>query len=814
MRRILGQAHRAVARFLFVAIIAGASSTAFASNVQFAGSVGYSSDYATFAILVINNIHNNDATGTSNNLRVELWATSSPFAGSFAGGYRLSTYGVAPLPAGASTGKITATTGFSPPPGGTWYVAMVLTEFTGAATNDGYSLRQYLNFSQTIWFPGSPDTTPPTAPSGLVATANGSTSINLSWTASTDNVAVTGYRVERCQGAGCSNFAQVATPGGTTFSNSGLLPATSYRYRVRATDAAGNVSAYSNIASATTTAAPDTTPPTAPTGLVATANGSSGINLSWAASTDNVAVTGYRLERCQGAGCSTFAQIGIPGGTTFADSGLVASTSYSYRVRASDAAGNLSGYSNTATATTNAAPDTTPPTVSITSPTGGDVSGIVTVSVSASDNVGVTHVDLLVNGASAGSDSSAPYQFAWNSASVPNGPTQLKAVAYDAAGNLAQSTVVTVTVANGGGGAPPDTIPPTVSIVSPTGGKVSGILTITATASDNVGVSRVDFYANGELVGTDASAPYQTTWDSASVPHLMANLTAVAFDAAGNSASATVTVTVAHLLRDNYQGLWWVPAGVESGWGINFVHQGDQVFATWYTYDATGRAWWLSMLANRISPTSDTYSGAIYIDHGPPFSSFAGAGVPIQVGNGALTFSDADNAVFDYSVNGVSQSKAITRFDLGTGPQVSCSYSASPNLAGATNYQDLWWVPGGEESGWGVNLVHQGDTIFATWYTYDLDGTPLWLSGLMQRVGATDVYAGPLLRTSGPRFDDYRSADLEPNQTVGSATLTFTNGNDATFTYTVQLAGMGAPMTQAKPITRFLFTAAGGTVCH
>jgi hypothetical protein len=77
----------------------------------------------------------------------------------------------------------------------------------------------------------------------------------LSWTASTDNVGVTGYRVERCQGAGCSNFAQVGTPSGTTFNNTGLTAGTSYSYRVRAADAAGNLSGYSNAASATTQAA-------------------------------------------------------------------------------------------------------------------------------------------------------------------------------------------------------------------------------------------------------------------------------------------------------------------------------------------------------------------------------------------------------------------------------------------------------------------------------------------------------------------------------------------------------------------------------
>ncbi len=109
--------------------------------------------------------------------------------------------------------------------------------------------------------PPSGDTTPPTAPSSLTATAASSSQINLSWTASTDNVGVTGYRVERCQGAGCSNFVQVATPAGTTYSDTGLAASTSYSYRVRASDAAGNLGPYSNTAGATTRAGSGSGPP-------------------------------------------------------------------------------------------------------------------------------------------------------------------------------------------------------------------------------------------------------------------------------------------------------------------------------------------------------------------------------------------------------------------------------------------------------------------------------------------------------------------------------------------------------------------------
>src|SRR5204863_341681 len=122
------------------------------------------------------------------------------------------------------------------------------------------------------------DTTPPTTPTGVTAAAAGSFGANLSWTASTDNVAVTGYIVRR-------NGVQVATPTTTSFADTGLSAATTYSYTIAARDAAGNTSA--NSASASVTIA-DTTPPTTPTGLTATVAGSTGANLSWTASTDNV----------------------------------------------------------------------------------------------------------------------------------------------------------------------------------------------------------------------------------------------------------------------------------------------------------------------------------------------------------------------------------------------------------------------------------------------------------------------------------------------------------------------------------------------
>jgi len=236
------------------------------------------------------------------------------------------------------------------------------------------------------------DTQPPTPPGTPSATASGSTRLDLSWSASTDDVGVTGYLLERCQGSGCSGFAQIAALAGTstTYSDTGLAPATSYSYRLRAVDAAGNQSSYSPTGTGSTL--PDTQPPTAPATLTATTAGTSQINLGWAAATDDIGVTGYFVERCTGTGCAGFSQIAsLPASaSTYSDTGLSAGTSYSYRVRATDGAGNLGGYSPVATTGTQA-PDIQPPTVpGGLAATAAGQSQINLSWTASTDNVGVT----------------------------------------------------------------------------------------------------------------------------------------------------------------------------------------------------------------------------------------------------------------------------------------------------------------------------------------------------------------------------------------------------------------------------------------
>jgi hypothetical protein len=204
--------------------------------------------------------------------------------------------------------------------------------------------------------------------------------------------------------------------------------------------------------------------------------------------------------------------------------------------------GRVNAASAVASAAAGVPSDTQAPSVVISTPTGGSVSGIVPVSVSASDNVGVTHVDLLVNGAVLASDTTSPYSFSWDSSSLAGTTVSLVARAYDAAGNAGSSTPISVSVATP---RMTDTTPPTVSITVPSGGSVSGVVTVSVSASDNVGVASVQLLVNGAVLATDTSSPYNFSWDSSSLAGTSATLTARAYDAAGNFAtSAPSTVSV------------------------------------------------------------------------------------------------------------------------------------------------------------------------------------------------------------------------------------------------------------------------------
>jgi predicted phage tail protein len=189
-------------------------------------------------------------------------------------------------------------------------------------------------------------TTPPAAPTNLQATATSASQIHLTWQDHSNDE--TGFAVERCTGDGCPDFTRIATSpaNATSYDDSGISGVT-YTYRVQAFND-GGYSNYSNTATATIDL---TTPPAAPTGLVAAPTSASEIALTWQDNSDNEEL--FSVERCTGAGCEDFTEIGLLGAnaTSYRDRGLIGGTyTYRYRVRASNAAG-YSDYSSPATVT-------------------------------------------------------------------------------------------------------------------------------------------------------------------------------------------------------------------------------------------------------------------------------------------------------------------------------------------------------------------------------------------------------------------------------------------------------------------------------
>lgn len=183
------------------------------------------------------------------------------------------------------------------------------------------------------------DTQAPSTPTQLRVTAKTSTTVSLAWNPSTDNVGVTGYDI-------LVDLVVKGSATGTTYTVTGLKPQTTYRFHVRARDAAGNVSPLSKFVRATTSAPPaDTQAPTAPSNLQSTGVTSTSVSLAWTASTDNVAVTAYDVFNGPTLAGST-------AGTSYTAGGLSPGTSYTFTVKARDAAGNVSPASNSATATT------------------------------------------------------------------------------------------------------------------------------------------------------------------------------------------------------------------------------------------------------------------------------------------------------------------------------------------------------------------------------------------------------------------------------------------------------------------------------
>lgn len=266
---------------------------------------------------------------------------------------------------------------------------------------------------------------------------------------------------------------------------------------------------------------------------------------------------------------------------------------------------------------------------------------------------------------------------------------------------------------------------------------------------------------------------------------------------------------VREFLFTDAQGLWYNPD--EPGWGLSLSQQGDTLFAIWLTYDESGRDWWLSMPAFRTN--EGVYTGTLYETTGPGLQAptFDPSKVKAAaVGTASISFSDREHATFSYTIHGVTQQKSIVREVFDERPR--CGWGVLADPVKATNYQDTWYAaPAGSGSGWGVSLVHQGDTIFATLAAYDVDNRPHWLFGVARPAGA-NAYAGTMYSSRGPAFDAVSWISAAFHATPrGEFSLTFADGNAGVLHYQVQTGPANTVVTATKPITREVFDVRGTT---
>lgn len=376
--------------------------------------------------------------------------------------------------------------------------------------------------------PPATDTTPPSMPTGVKAVAKSDTSVELSWTASSDNAGVDSYKVYR-------NNAFLTSTAGTSFTDNTVTGGTAYSYTVIAVDAAANRSQTSAAATVTTPEPVDVTPPSMPTGLSAIAVSPAKVNLSWNASTDNKGATSYKVYRND-------VYLAATADTSYSDSGVSGGQTYKYTVIATDSAGNLSPPSAAVSVVPPLPSDTIAPTIPQNVSSSNLGTDSVTLEWYASSDTGGSGMGgyhVYRNNSLVATVTEPTYT---DKSLTPNTRYNYTIDAFDKANNLSsKSAEYAVTTLK-----PADTTPPSV----PANLRTTSVTTSSAalvwdpSADSDSGVASYKVYRNGTLIGSPSAANFT---DTGLKPSTAYTYTVAALDKSNNisAASSGLQVTTA-----------------------------------------------------------------------------------------------------------------------------------------------------------------------------------------------------------------------------------------------------------------------------
>lgn len=264
----------------------------------------------------------------------------------------------------------------------------------------------------------------------------------------------------------------------------------------------------------------------------------------------------------------------------------------------------------------------------------------------------------------------------------------------------------------------------------------------------------------------------------------------------------------------DYVGFWWKPA--ESGWGLTIQQQGARTFGVWFTYDAQGAAVWYTL---DCAFTGSVCAGDLYTGTGTPLSQITGSAnlVAVKAGTGTITVTSPNRLSLTYNIGAIAQTKTnLEPQNFAAADQIPvCTLQALTGAnprASLANYTDHWW--GGQNaSGWGVQISHQGNQVFAGWYSYNQQGKATWLT-LQGTQDASNVrrFTGSIYQVNpGIPFSTINGPVAQSSiSSVGTFEFNFSDGERGAFIYSLPAFSI---VNRSLAIERFAVAGGALNVC-